>query len=240
MKTKRYNLIASIFLGLSFLLEPSGISVQNAHANCSDTAAQNVNWDNCRKRNLIMDGFDFSGSSFKRVDFSASDLRNTNLKDSDFQKANLMRASLAGSMAENSNFEGIVALRTDFSRGNYRNTNFQKAEISRANFMQSDLENANMSKADFNRVNFEKANLIGVDMSFSNLSRANFLNAQIDENFKLEGSYMYLTRIGGLDLSTVTGLAQWQVDMACGDENTKLPEGLSTPSSWPCNFQEDE
>ena len=34
---------------------------------------------------------------------------------------------------------------------------------------------------------------------------------------------LFLTRIEGLDLSAATGLAQWQIDMSCGDGNTKLP-----------------
>ena len=51
---------------------------------------------------------------------------------------------------------------------------------------------------------------------------------------RLVGAYLYLTRIEGSDLSGVLGLTQWQVDVACGDGDTKLPEGLSRPPDWPC------
>jgi len=233
-------LIPVLFLTLLLTTDPSGLVTKEAHAGCSDTAAPGVEWNNCRKRNLIMAGFDFTGSSFKRTDLSASDLRNSNFENTNFEKANLMRASLAGSKAPNSNFTGITASRTDFSRGNYRNANFQKAEINRADFSSSDLENANMSKADLSRVNFQEANLKGVNLSFSNISRANFKDTSLDENFALEGAFMFLTRVEGLDLSQVKGLAQWQIDMACGDENTILPEGFSKPQSWPCDFEETE
>ncbi len=97
-----------------------------------------------------------------------------------------------------------------------------------------------MSKADFSRVNFSNANLKGVNLSFSNISRANLSGTLIDENFSLEGSYLFLTRIEGLNLSALKGLAQWQVNMACGNDNTQLPDGLTQPTSWPCKFETDE
>jgi len=237
---KIQSLLPIPVLALLLTADPSGLVIKEALAGCSDTAAPGVEWNNCRKRNLIMAGFDFTGSSFKRTDLSASDLRNNNFENANFEKANLMRASLAGSKAPNSNFTGITALRTDFSRGNYKNANFQKAEISRADFSGSDLENADMSKAELSRVNFQKANLHGVNLSFSNIARADFTETSLDENLALEGAFMFLTRIEGLDLSQVKGLAQWQINMACGDDNTRLPDGFSKPKSWPCAFEETQ
>ena len=218
-----------------FSLEPN-IVTPSAHAACTDTAAPSVDWENCRKRNLIMDNFDFSGSNFTKSDLSASDLRNSNLTKARFIKTNLVRASLSGSNAQEANFEGVVASRTDFSKGNYKNASFLKAEISRSNFSNSNLENADMSKADFSRVNFFNSNLKGVNLSFSNISRTNLTSVNIDENFSLEGSFMFLTRIEGLDLSGSKTLKQWQINMACGNKETILPQGITTPDTWPCDF----
>ena len=230
------NIITSLILGFVFVSLTPGFMPMTAFAACSDNAGEGVNWQNCRKRNLIMDGFNFSGSDFTRADLSASDLRNSKFTNAKFVKTNLVRASLAGSVSENANFEGVTASRTDFSDGNYRNSSFAKAEISRSNFSNSTLENADMSKADFSRVNFLNANLKGVNLSFSNISRANLTGVLIDENFSLEGSFMFLTNIEGVNLSALKGLAQWQIDMACGNDKTQLPDGLTTPTSWPCNF----
>ncbi|NEK55267.1 pentapeptide repeat-containing protein, partial [Rhizobium leguminosarum] len=47
-------------------------------------------------------------------------------------------------------------------------------------------------------------------------------------------AFMFLTHIEGLDLSAATGLEQAQIDLACGDASTKLPVGLSAPTTWPC------
>ena len=51
----------------------------------------------------------------------------------------------------------------------------------------------------------------------------------------LEKSWTYLARFEGLDLSAVRNLTQEQVELACGNAETKLPEGLTVPASWPCN-----
>lgn len=232
-------LVKAIFITSIFGLQPNLIT-SSAHAACTDTAAPSVNWINCRKRNLIMDNFNFSGANFTRSDLSASDLRNSNLKNTIFVKTNLVRASLSGSDAENANFEGVIASRTDFSKVNFKNANFLKAEVSRSNFSNSNLENAVMSKADFSRVNFFNSNLKGVNLSFTDISRTNLTNISIDENFTLEGSYMFLTRIEGVDLSSLKTLKQWQIDMACGNDATILPQGISRPNSWPCNPKSDD
>lgn len=240
LKIRLASLVFITFLAASILSPHEGFITRSAHASCTDTAAPSVNWENCRKRNLIMDNFNFSGSNFTRADLSASDLRNSNLQEVTFIKTNLVRASLAGSNAQGANFEGVVASRTDFSNGNYQNANFLKAEIGRSNFSNSNLENANMSKADFSRVNFFNSNLKGVSLNFTNISRTNLTGILIDENFSLKGAYMFLTRIEGLDLSTSKTLKQWQIDMACGNKATILPQGITAPDTWPCDFEVDD
>jgi uncharacterized protein YjbI with pentapeptide repeats len=56
----------------------------------------------------------------------------------------------------------------------------------------------------------------------------------------LTGAYTLLIRIEGTDLSGVMGLTQQQLDIACGDAETKLPEGLAHPADWPCPPAEEE
>lgn len=240
VRNRFISLASSFVFAISLLAMPNGFFISNAHSACNDEAIKGVDWQNCRKRNLIMDGFNFVGSNFTRSDLSASDLRNTNIKDASFIKANLVRASLAGSNAENANFQGVIASRTDFSRGKYLNADFQKAEIIRSNFSNSNLENANMSKGDFSRVNFFNSNMKSANLSFSNISRSNLIGISFDEKFSLKGAYMFLTKIEDLDLSNLKDIKQWQINMACGNGKTKLPDGLVAPNSWPCEFDEGE
>jgi uncharacterized protein YjbI with pentapeptide repeats len=95
------------------------------------------------------------------------------------------------------------------------------------------LENADLSKAELGRALFVEANLNGADFSYSNIARAKFSEAQI-ENVNLTRAYTYLTRIEGVDLSKTIGLTQTQLELACGDSETQLPNELDQPTSWPC------
>jgi uncharacterized protein YjbI with pentapeptide repeats len=55
----------------------------------------------------------------------------------------------------------------------------------------------------------------------------------------LTGAYLYLTQLGGANLSGASGLTQAQVDIACGTAQTKLPSGLTLPKTWPCRDEEE-
>ena len=78
-----------------------------------------------------------------------------------------------------------------------------------------------------------------VNGQLSHLSRALLQEATFQGPIDLTGAFMFLTRIEGIDLTKATGLQQTQADQACGDANTKLPDGLKVPATWPCKFQFD-
>jgi uncharacterized protein YjbI with pentapeptide repeats len=86
------------------------------------------------------------------------------------------------------------------------------------------------------RAEFADAEISGAKFSLANLARADFTKAKFSAPLDFADSFFFLTRIEGLDLTTATGLAQWQVDMSCGDDKTKLPGGLTAAESWPCQF----
>ncbi|HSG94139.1 MAG TPA: pentapeptide repeat-containing protein, partial [Afifellaceae bacterium] len=46
-----------------------------AYAKCHSSAAPGVDWQGCRKRNLILKGSDLSGAKLAGTDFTATDLR---------------------------------------------------------------------------------------------------------------------------------------------------------------------
>ncbi len=50
----------------------------------------------------------------------------------------------------------------------------------------------------------------------------------------MNGAFLYRANFEGANLTAVKDLAQAQLDIACGNENTKLPAGLSAPGWWPC------
>ncbi len=232
--------IASI-LGVALYTAPDMVRmVTPALGACSDTANRGVNWSGCRKRNIIMSDFDFSGADFTRADLSSSDLRNSNLNNTKFEKANLVRASLRGASAKEANFTNVVASRTDFSASDLSDANLSKAETNRVNFSNANLNGADLSKAEFARAKFSGANLSGVKFDYSNLARSDLRGAKFETPPTLLNAYLFQTRIEGLDLSALTDLEPWQIQLACGDDATKLPAGMSRPTNWPCvDIEED-
>ena len=45
---------------------------------------------------------------------------------------------------------------------------------------------------------------------------------------------MFRTRLEGVDLTRAVGLTTAQLEIACGDSRTRLPEGVNAPKTWPC------
>ena len=108
-----------------------------------------------------------------------------------------------------------------------------KSEFSRASFKGAELVDVDWSKSELGRVDFTGARINRVDFQFSNLSRVIFNDARITEvNFK--GAYTFRTHFEDVDLRSALNLHQLHLKLACGNENTLLPEGLSMPENWPC------
>ena len=74
---------------------------------------------------------------------------------------------------------------------------------------------ANLTKADLFKANLTKANLSKAELRGANLSKAN---------------------LAGATLTNVKNLIQSQLNQACVDEDTTLPEGLTRPA--PCAEEE--
>jgi len=205
-----------------------------AYADCRASTAPGVDWQGCRKRNLVMKGSDLSGANLSGADFTATDLRDTKLRAADLTKATMVRSYLDGADAEGANFDTAMGYRTSFVGVNLNNATFVKAEMTRADFTDADLAYVNFEKADLGRAIFKGASLTGASFPFANLSRADFRGSRFSGSIDFTGAYFFLTRIEGVDLGAAEGLEQWQIDMSCGDDRTQLPSGLKAPANWPC------
>ncbi|MDM9629704.1 pentapeptide repeat-containing protein [Rhizobium sp. S152] len=204
-------------------------------ADCGSMPTAGIDWSQCNKKNLMLEGNDFQGANLADADLTLTNLSGTNLNGANFEKATLVRAWFTNAQAAKANFAKIEAYRSGFDGVVADGASFIGAELQRANFHAAKLSGANFEKAELGRANFKEAVLTGAKFSLANLSRADFTTAQFEGPLAFDGAFMFLTRINGLDLSAATGLEQAQVDLTCGDSNTKLPAGLSTPKSWPCD-----
>jgi uncharacterized protein YjbI with pentapeptide repeats len=209
-------------------------------ADCRGDAAASIDWSQCNKRLLMLGGSTLDEANLSRTDFTYTDLRNSSFKSANFEKATLIRSSLASSALNGANLTKVEAYRSDFSEADMENAKFVSAEMQRTNFTSAKLIGTDFSKAELGRADFEGATLTGTKFTKANLSRARFEGASFEGPIDFEDSFLLLTRIEGLDLSAATGLQQEQIDLACGDDKTKLPQGLTAPATWPCAVDPDD
>lgn len=208
-------------------------------ADCRASAGPGVDWQECDKKLLMLGESDLSKAKLLESDFSATDLRGANLSGANLEKSRLVRATLAGAKADGADFARVEAYRTDFGGIQAKDASFESAELQRSNFKGATLLNGNFTKADLGRSQFEEADIGGSRFAMANLARADFRSAKFSNRVDFNKAFLFLTRLEGVDLSAATGLVQWQLDMACGDDKTRLPSGLTQPARWPCNFQQE-
>lgn len=232
-----HNLLRLLLFAALATLPVSILASVSARAqDCRSQPAPGVDWRDCNKSNIVIRGADLSGANLTGTDLSMTDLRSTTLTGAKLQKATLVRSSLAGADATGSDFSRVEAYRTNFTGIIAPGSSFSSAELQRADFISAELTNADFEKAELGRADFEGAVISGAKFAYANLSRAHFTGTTISAPVDFAGAFMFLARIEGVDLSSATGLAQPQIDLACGDANTKLPGGLVASQSWPCTF----
>jgi uncharacterized protein YjbI with pentapeptide repeats len=236
MKARMKSILSLALLTAAVL----GLPGQHAAANdCRSAPAPGIDWQGCDKNLLMLGGSDLRDAKLAEADFSATDLRGATLVGANLEKAKLLRAGLAGSTATGARFARVEAYRTDFSNMKADDATFESAELQRSNFANARLSNGNFTKADLGRSQFDGAEVGGSRFSLANLARADFRGATFSKPVDFDRAFFFLTRIEGADLAASTGLVQWQIDMACGDDKTVLPAGLKKPANWPCKFEQD-
>jgi uncharacterized protein YjbI with pentapeptide repeats len=214
-----WGLAALLPVLLLLLVVPHGPAL----AGCSDKPEPGVDWSKCQKMRLVLRGEDLSGARFDRVNLGSSDLMEANLAGAKMVNANLERARLKEADLQAANFEAA----------NLAGAILTKAELPRTNFTEANLTDTDLSKAEFGRSMFDGADLTGANLSYANIARAHFVDVQM-ARVNLNGAYTLLAHFEGTDLSETVGMTQEQLDIACGDGETKLPADLTPPESWPC------
>jgi uncharacterized protein YjbI with pentapeptide repeats len=204
-----------------------------AEGGCSDRPGPGVDWTKCQKMRLVLRGEDLSGGHLERTNLSSSDLMEATLVGASLAESNLERTRLQEADLQGANLSKVQGSRANLKEANLAGANFTKAEMPRANMASANLARADLSKTELGRAVLSKANLAGASLRYANIARADLTEANL-EGVDFTGSYTFLTRVEGTDLSQTMGLTQNQLDLACGDTGTKLPAGLEMPAEWPC------
>jgi uncharacterized protein YjbI with pentapeptide repeats len=218
---------------LLLILLSSSVFTNTVNADCDDKRSPGMDWSGCKKMNKMLDNQNFSSSKFDNTNLSLSNLDNSNFTGASLVKTDLTRASLNQSIFSHADLTKSVGYRASFNGAVFLKTSMTKSEFSRASFQGAKFTEVDWSRAELGRANFSNARLKDVNFEYSNLSRARF-NEAILTNVNFSGAYTYLTHFENVDLSMTSKLSQAQLEKACGNDKTQLPQGLERPASWHC------
>jgi uncharacterized protein YjbI with pentapeptide repeats len=172
-----------------------------------------------RKANLVY--ANLSDAYLSRADLSRADLLAANLKGARLFRAVLSSANLFGADLNSANLNSA-----NLSSARLANADLSGADLSSADLSSAYLIVANLSGADLSSAYLIVANLSGADLSDANLSGADLGGAELS-GADLSDANLSGADLRGAKLSGALNLTQTQLDEACGNANTKLPEGLT-------------
>jgi uncharacterized protein YjbI with pentapeptide repeats len=165
-----------------------------------------------------------------RIDLAQAQLANTYLRDVNLRDANLFNADLGGA---------------DLSDADLREANLTLAILEGADLNDARLQKAHLGGAWLRRADLSDADLRGVDLTppVYLLNKAALKKGisitvprpplDTSRGADLTSATLNKTRLQGVDLRKVLGLTQAQLNTACLDDSTGLPDGLIRPAPCP-------
>jgi uncharacterized protein YjbI with pentapeptide repeats len=183
---------------------------------------------------MSLQGSNFSGSNFSHSNLSGGKFYKSNLAGATFNKAYMMRIEGDGVILHKSNLRDATLSEATLTNSNISHADLRRADLTEGNFEGSSFERSILKATDAMDANFKGANFHGAYLTHGNFTDADFSNAKLTntifgqailEDCEFEGA-----NLSGANLSEVIGLNQGQLDQACGNEKTILPEGLSIKS----------
>ncbi len=174
-----------------------------------------------------------SGCDLSNKAMNGVQLRDANLSGSVFNNSNLSGGTLDGSNLSGAIFRGALMYRikgdgVTMPRAVLEDATLTEARLSNSKFAEANLARANLSRAVFSDTDFKGARFDGADLTGASFQNGQFQNARFGSAILSEAK-LENANFSGANLSTVQGLKQAQLDVACGDENTRLPAHLSLP-----------
>ena len=208
-------------------------TVENANLHSADLGDASLTNANLRGANLqeanltraAMFGADLRGADLhsaisQSVGFQNANLREARLQNADLRGADLEDADLSSTSAQGADLRGASLRRAVLRGADLRSADLRGARLSGvdlrlANLREANMQDATLRGADLRDTNLQDALLAAADLQNADLREAN-----------LRGADMSRSDLRGAILQTTQGLLQHQIDQTCGDQRTRLPEGL--------------
>jgi hypothetical protein len=138
----------------------------------------------------------------------------------------LFRANLSGQWLVQSDLRGANLFGANLRGARLNGANLFEADLRGADLFNANLQVANLRGATLYSVKLNGADLNGADLSGANLNSDDLSGANLSAA-DLSGANLSGANLSGANLSGARNLSQRQLDEACGNATTKLPEGLT-------------
>jgi uncharacterized protein YjbI with pentapeptide repeats len=158
---------------------------------------------------------------YDRLDLRDSHLACANLCGLHFERADFSGSCLEGANLFNAFLDGVIV-----ANAHLEDAELSLASLKGASLARAWLHGANFQEANASRANFSHAQLQGATLVEASLEKADFGDAILSDET------LYGTHLHGASLINARGLTQDQLDIAIGDENTTIPDGLTRPAHW--------
>jgi uncharacterized protein YjbI with pentapeptide repeats len=145
----------------------------------------------------------------------------------DLAEVDLTKTDLSESLLNGSNLNGSIFRRTKFNFSWFMSVSLVGAVLFGADLTEAFLKEANLSGASSFAADLVGANFEDADLEDAYFARSDFQDANLS-GAELKGTDFEQANLSGADLR-YTSPEQGQLTMACGNEETLLPDGLTIP-----------
>ncbi len=173
-------------------------------------------------------GANLSGANLRGADLNSADLNSAYLSGAYLSGANLIGANLTGANLTGATLSRVDLTGADLTGANLGLADLNGAYLSGANLTGANLSRSNLRSADLSGANLRGANLIGTNLSVAYPIGADLTGANL-RDADLTGATLSRANLRG-----AKNLIQTQLNEACGNNETDLPEGLDPKLLKPC------
>jgi uncharacterized protein YjbI with pentapeptide repeats len=177
---------------------------------------------------------DASNVFLVKAKLASADLRGAGLRHADLREASLGAADLSCTIASYANLRGADLRDANLSNAVLNFANLIRANLANTNLSGAILGGSNLSGADLWGANLRDAELSGVNLRDADFTGADITGATFGESHPRRtvcvplwiGPPNRVVDLTGTKLSGARGLTKAQLNRACGDDTTQLPQGL--------------
>jgi uncharacterized protein YjbI with pentapeptide repeats len=127
------------------------------------------------------------------------------------------------------NCPGCNLFQADFANAQLKGRNFSRARLRQADMSASVMNHTSFTGSDLRDVNAYGGVFSSASFAGANLTNATFVGAYL-QGANFSGAILHGTNFSGAEMDRARGLTQRQLNVACGDDTTQLPRGLSIPA----------